>query len=68
MPYGLTTLNKPKSREVPTNDGIITQNICMGWFELKENFREVEILRIFNNQYLVVTFLLGRGIAHNLSG
>ena len=25
--YGLTTLNKPKSREVYTNDGIITQNI-----------------------------------------
>ena len=25
--YGLTTLNKPKSREVSTNDGIITQNI-----------------------------------------
>ena len=24
---GLTTLNKPKSREVSTNDGIITQNI-----------------------------------------
>ena len=26
-PYGLTTLNKPKSKEVSTNDGIITQNI-----------------------------------------
>ena len=25
--YGLTTLNKPKSGEVSTNDGIITQNI-----------------------------------------
>ena len=25
--YGLTTLNKPKSREVSTNDVIITQNI-----------------------------------------
>ena len=25
--YGLTTLNRPKSREVSTNDGIITQNI-----------------------------------------
>ena len=25
--YGLTTLNKPKSRQVYTNDGIITQNI-----------------------------------------
>ena len=25
--YGLTTLNEPKSREVSTNDGIITQNI-----------------------------------------
>ena len=25
--HGLTTLNKPKSREVSTNDGIITQNI-----------------------------------------
>ena len=25
--YGLTTLNKPKSREVSTDDGIITQNI-----------------------------------------
>ena len=25
--YGLTTLNKPKSKEVSTNDGIITQNI-----------------------------------------
>ena len=25
--YGLTTLNKPKSREVSTNNGIITQNI-----------------------------------------
>ena len=25
--YGLTTLNKPKSREVSTNDGIFTQNI-----------------------------------------
>ena len=24
---GLTTLNKPKSGEVSTNDGIITQNI-----------------------------------------
>ena len=24
--YGLTTLNRPKSREVSTNDGIITQN------------------------------------------
>ena len=27
LTYGLTTLNKPKSREVSTNDGIITQNI-----------------------------------------
>ena len=26
-PYGLTTLNKPKSKEVFTNDGIITQYI-----------------------------------------
>ena len=26
-PYGPTTLNKPKSREVSTNDGIITLNI-----------------------------------------
>ena len=25
--YGLITLNKPKSRQVYTNDGIITQNI-----------------------------------------
>ena len=25
--YGLTTLNQPKSKEVSTNDGIITQNI-----------------------------------------
>ena len=27
LSQGLTTLNKPKSREVSTNDGIITQNI-----------------------------------------
>ena len=27
LAYGLTTLNKPKSREVSTNDEIITQNI-----------------------------------------
>ena len=25
--YGLTTLNRPKSREVSTNDGIITHNL-----------------------------------------
>ena len=27
--YGLTTLNKAKSREVSTNDGNITQNILI---------------------------------------
>ena len=27
--YGLTTVNRPKSREVSTNDGIITQKIFL---------------------------------------
>ena len=46
-PYGLTTLNKLKSREVSTNDGITTQNIFNAAaptsIETKLNYKEVII-------------------------
>ena len=43
--FGLTTLNKPKSRQVYTNDGIITQNIfnvaALTYVELKTNTKKL---------------------------
>ena len=43
---GLTTLNKPKSRQVSTNDGIITQNIFNAAVptSIERKYKEVIIL------------------------
>ena len=45
MRQGLTTLNKPKTRQVYTNDGIITQNIfnaaVLTPVELKTNTKKL---------------------------
>ena len=52
--YGLTTLNKPKSRQVYTNDGIITQNIFNAAVstsvELKKNTK-----KLYFCEYLIST-------------
>ena len=52
--YGLTTLNKPKSRQVYTNDGIITQNIFNAAVstsvELKTNTK-----KLYFCEYLICT-------------
>ena len=52
--YGLTTLNKPKSRQVYTNDGIITQNIFNAAVstsvELKTNTKKLHLC-----EYLIST-------------
>ena len=51
---GLTTLNKPKSRQVYTNDGIITQNIFNAAVstsvELKTNTKKLHLC-----EYLIST-------------
>ena len=52
--YGLTTLNKPKSRQVYTNDGIITQNIFNAvvstFVEFKTNTK-----KLYFCEYLIST-------------
>ena len=52
--YGLTTINKPKSRQVYTNDGIITQNIFNAAVstsvELKTNTKKLNFC-----EYLIST-------------
>ena len=46
--YSLTTLNKAKSGQVSTNNGIITQNICnasvLAPVELKKLYKQAIIL------------------------
>ena len=55
--YGLTTLNKPKSRQVYTNDGIITQNIFNAAVstsvKLKTNTK-----KLYFCEYLISTWCL----------
>ena len=55
--YSLTTLNKPKSRQVYTNDGIITQNILNAAVstsvELKTNTK-----KLYFCEYLLSTWCL----------
>ena len=52
--YGLTTLNKLKSRQVYTNDGIITQNIFNAAVstsvELKTNTK-----KLYFGEYLMMS-------------
>ena len=54
IPYGLTTLNKPKLRQVYTNDGIITQNIFNAAVSTSVEFK-TNTNKLYFCEYLIST-------------
>ena len=52
--HGLTTLNKPKSRQVYTNDGIITQNIFNAAVSTSVEFK-TNTNKLYFCEYLIST-------------